>query len=66
MVTGEAKFSVLYPLNLHWTELWFLDFCCVLKYKQDGVLDKKRTMDNVQKHNICILYTIQIFAFSAA
>jgi hypothetical protein len=23
----------------------------VLKYKQDGVLDKNRTMDNVQKHN---------------
>jgi hypothetical protein len=27
---------------------------CVLKYKQDSVLDKKRMMDNVQKHNICI------------
>jgi hypothetical protein len=26
---------------------------CVLKNKQDGVLDKDRTMDNVQKHNIC-------------
>jgi hypothetical protein len=26
----------------------------VFKYKQDGVLDKNRTMDNVQKHNICI------------
>jgi hypothetical protein len=25
---------------------------CVLKYKEDGVLDKNRTMDNVQKHNI--------------
>jgi hypothetical protein len=25
----------------------------VLKYKQDGVLDKNRMMDNVQKHNIC-------------
>jgi hypothetical protein len=25
----------------------------VLKYKQDGVLDKNRTMDNVQNHNIC-------------
>jgi hypothetical protein len=23
----------------------------VLKYKQDGVLDINRTMDNVQKHN---------------
>jgi mevalonate pyrophosphate decarboxylase len=23
-----------------------------LKYKQGGVLDKNRTMDNVQKHNI--------------
>jgi hypothetical protein len=22
-------------------------------YEQDGVLDKERTMDNVQKHNIC-------------
>jgi hypothetical protein len=28
----------------------------VFKYKQDGVLDKKRTMDNAQKHNICIIY----------
>jgi hypothetical protein len=27
---------------------------CVFRYKQDGVLDKNRTMDNVQKHNICI------------
>jgi hypothetical protein len=26
---------------------------CVLKNKQDGVLDKDRMMDNVQKHNIC-------------
>jgi hypothetical protein len=26
---------------------------CVLKNKQDGVLDKGKTMDNVQKHNIC-------------
>jgi hypothetical protein len=25
----------------------------VLKYKQDGVLDKNRKMDNIQKHNIC-------------
>jgi hypothetical protein len=25
-----------------------------LKYTQDSVLDKKRMMDNVQKHNICI------------
>jgi hypothetical protein len=25
----------------------------VLKNKQDGVLDKNRTMENVQKHNIC-------------
>jgi hypothetical protein len=24
-----------------------------LKYKQDGVLDKNRKMDNVQKYNIC-------------
>jgi hypothetical protein len=23
-----------------------------LKYKQDGVLDKNRVMDNVQKHNV--------------
>jgi hypothetical protein len=29
---------------------------CVLKYKQDGVSDKNRTMDNVQKHNICTSY----------
>jgi hypothetical protein len=26
---------------------------CVLTYKQDGVLDKNRTVVNVQKHNIC-------------
>jgi hypothetical protein len=26
---------------------------CVLKCKQDGVLDKNGMMDNVQKHNIC-------------
>jgi hypothetical protein len=26
---------------------------CVLKNKQDGVLDKDKMMDNVQKHNIC-------------
>jgi hypothetical protein len=26
---------------------------CILKYKQDGVLDKNRMMDNVQKYNIC-------------
>jgi hypothetical protein len=24
-------------------------------YKEDGVLNKNRTMDNVQKHNICAL-----------
>jgi hypothetical protein len=27
---------------------------CVLKYEQDGVLDKNRAMDNVQTPNICI------------
>jgi hypothetical protein len=26
---------------------------CVLENIQDGVLDKHRTMENVQKHNIC-------------
>jgi hypothetical protein len=26
---------------------------CILKYKQEDVLDKNRSMDNVQKHNIC-------------
>jgi hypothetical protein len=26
---------------------------CVLKYQEDGALDENRTMDNVQKHNIC-------------
>jgi hypothetical protein len=26
------------------------------KYKQDGVLDKNRTIDNVQKHNIYSWY----------
>jgi hypothetical protein len=26
---------------------------CVMKYKQDGVLDKNRTMYNAQKPNIC-------------
>jgi hypothetical protein len=29
---------------------------CVLKYKQDGVFDKNRMLDNVQKHNICMMY----------
>jgi hypothetical protein len=28
---------------------------CGLKNKQDGVLDKYRTMDNVQKHNTRVL-----------
>jgi hypothetical protein len=32
---------------------------CILKYKQDGVLDKNRTMDNVQKHNICSSDTLE-------
>jgi hypothetical protein len=27
---------------------------CVSKSKQDGVLDKNRTMNNVKKYNICI------------
>jgi hypothetical protein len=27
---------------------------CVLKYKQDGALDKIRAMANVQKHNISV------------
>jgi hypothetical protein len=31
-----------------------IDTASVLKYKQDGVLDKNRAMDNVQKHNSCI------------
>jgi hypothetical protein len=26
---------------------------CGLKYKQDGVLNKNRTMDNAKKYNIC-------------
>jgi hypothetical protein len=26
---------------------------CVLKHKQDEILDKDETMDNVQKHNFC-------------
>jgi hypothetical protein len=26
----------------------------VFKYKQNGMLDKNRTMDNVQKHNIYV------------
>jgi hypothetical protein len=30
---------------------------CVMKNKQDGVLDKDRTMDNVQEHNICDIAT---------
>jgi hypothetical protein len=29
---------------------------CVLKNKQDGVLDKDKMMDNVQKHNICTYF----------
>jgi hypothetical protein len=27
---------------------------CDLKEKQDGILDKDKTMNNVQKRNICI------------
>jgi hypothetical protein len=26
---------------------------CVFKYKEDSALGKNRTMDSVQKHNIC-------------
>jgi hypothetical protein len=26
---------------------------CILENKQDGVLDKEKTMDNVQKRNVC-------------
>jgi hypothetical protein len=26
--------------------------CCVFKYKEEGVLNEDRAMDNVQKHNI--------------
>jgi hypothetical protein len=38
-----------------------------LKNKQDGVLDKDKMMDNVQKHNICTntiyyaMYKAQLF-----
>jgi hypothetical protein len=28
----------------------------VFKYKQDSILDKNRMMDNVQKHNIVLMY----------
>jgi hypothetical protein len=35
---------------------------CVLKYKQDGVMDKNRAMDNVQKHDICPVI-VAIFVF---
>jgi hypothetical protein len=59
------------PLKLHLTELQLLYFCCdhgaadrirspkrrVLRNKQDGVLDDDKTMDNVQKYNICTLGT---------
>jgi hypothetical protein len=31
----------------------------VLKYKEDGVLDKSMTMDNVQKRNICTTYKLE-------
>jgi hypothetical protein len=31
-----------------------------MKNKQDGVLDGDKTMDNVQKHNICIQ---QVFSY---
>jgi hypothetical protein len=31
---------------------------CVLKNKQNGVLDKDKTMDNAQKHNICTLFMV--------
>jgi hypothetical protein len=37
---------------------------CVLKNKQDGVLDKDRTMDSVNKQNICphyVIFSILIF-----
>jgi hypothetical protein len=45
------------------TNIMFLDiihhpvFICVLKNKQDGLSDKDRTMDKVQKHNICTRLT---------
>jgi hypothetical protein len=29
---------------------------CALIYKQDGVLDENRAMDNVQKHNVVLMY----------
>jgi hypothetical protein len=35
-----------------------------LKEKQDGILDKGGTMDNVQEHNICIIIVIFLRADS--
>jgi hypothetical protein len=32
---------------------------CVLKYKQGGVFDENRMIDNVQKHNI---YRTKVFS----
>jgi hypothetical protein len=34
----------------------YLQKRCVLKYKEDGVLNKNRMMGNVQKRNICTEY----------
>jgi hypothetical protein len=36
---------------------------CVLKNKQDGVFDKDKTMDNVQKHNICSYSLLKIESY---
>jgi hypothetical protein len=38
---------------------------CVLKYKQDGVLDENRTMDNVQKENIYTHAVVDIFLLTS-
>jgi hypothetical protein len=35
---------------------WILDF----KEKRDNILDKDKTMDNVQKRNICIKRTVYV------
>jgi hypothetical protein len=41
----------------------------VLKYELDGVLDKNRTMDNVQKHNIStplMTYVLLLLAYGSS
>jgi hypothetical protein len=57
-VSGHYPSSCFYLNN---TTFRIRDSVSVFRreYKQDGILDKNRTMDNVQTHNICpVLYSI--------